>query len=129
MIVKLVDSPIFVVLKKRCSKILYYSSVQENNYVISHVCICYCEVYLWWSIGISVMHLCCNSEFIYSRGCRGRDRTVVRFTTTYAISAYHRWSSYHVHGKVYSIQHYIIKLSITCGRSVIFSKYSGFLHL
>jgi hypothetical protein len=26
---------------------------------------------------------------IYSMGCRGRDRMVVGFTTTYAISAYH----------------------------------------
>ena len=41
----------------------------------------------------------------------GRDRMVAGFTTTYAISAYHRLccefkpSS----GKVYSIQHYVIK--------------------
>ena len=25
----------------------------------------------------------------FMRGCRGRDRMVVRFTTTYAISSYH----------------------------------------
>jgi hypothetical protein len=46
-----------------------------------------------------------------SKKHRGRDRMVVGFTTTYAISAYHRLccefkpSS----GKVYSIQHYVIK--------------------
>ena len=33
-----------------------------------------------------------------------------------------------VHGEVYSIQHYVINLSITCVRSVIFSGFSGFLH-
>ena len=30
-----------------------------------------------------------------------------------------------VHGEVYSIQHYVI-LSMTCGRSIVFSGYSGF---
>jgi len=32
-----------------------------------------------------------------------------------------------VHSEVYSIQHYVISLSVTCGRSVVFSGYSGFL--
>ena len=44
-------------------------------------------------------------------GRRGRGRMVVRFTTTYAISAYHHWScvfEFHA-GEVYSIQHYVIK--------------------
>jgi len=31
------------------------------------------------------------------------------------------------HSEVYSIQHYRIKLSVTCGRSVVFHRYSGFL--
>jgi len=34
-----------------------------------------------------------------------------------------------VYGEVYSIQHYVIKLSVTCGRSVVVSRYSGFLIL
>ena len=34
-------------------------------------------------------------------------------------------SSNSAHGEVYSIQHYLIKLSVTCGRSVVFT---GFLH-
>jgi len=34
-------------------------------------------------------------------------------------------SSNPVHGEVYSIQHYVIKI---CNRSVVFSRYSGFLH-
>jgi hypothetical protein len=32
------------------------------------------------------------------------------------------------HGKMYSIQHYVIKLSVTCDRSVVFSGYSEFIH-
>jgi len=50
-------------------------------------------------------------EFELSCGCRGHDRAVVGFITTYAISAY-----YHLHcdfesrsDEVYSIQHYVIK--------------------
>jgi len=37
-------------------------------------------------------------------------------------------SSNPVHGEMYSIQHYVIKLSVTCNRSVVFSWYSSFLH-
>ena len=33
-----------------------------------------------------------------------------------------------VHGEVYSIQHYGIKCSVTCGRSVVFTGYSCFLN-
>ena len=46
------------------------------------------------------------------RGRRGRDRMLVGFTTTCAISAYHHYlvvSSNPVHGEVYLIQHYVIK--------------------
>jgi hypothetical protein len=32
-----------------------------------------------------------NLKVYSNRGCRGRDRMVVGFTTTYAISAYHHW--------------------------------------
>ena len=61
----------------------------------------------------------------------GRDHMVVRFTTTYAISAYHTnaVSSNPAHGKVHSIQHNVIKfVSLTRGKSMVFSWYSGFLH-
>jgi len=34
-----------------------------------------------------------------------------------------------IHFKIeISIQHYMINLSVTCGRSVVFCGYSGFLH-
>ena len=52
------------------------------------------------------------------RGRHGRDRMVVRFTTIYAISAYHQVvRSNPAHSEVYSIRHYV--------RSVVFSWYSG----
>ena len=62
------------------------------------------------------------------RECRGHDRTVVGYTITYAISAYHhkRWEFESGSDKVYSIQHYVIKF--VCDRSVVFSGYSGLLH-
>jgi len=37
-------------------------------------------------------------------------------------------SSNPAHGEVYSIQHYVIKFVCDLGRSVVFSRYSGFLH-
>jgi len=45
------------------------------------------------------------------RDCHGHDRMVVRFTTTYAIIAYHHWSwaLASLSGKVYSIHYYVIK--------------------
>ena len=47
------------------------------------------------------------------RGCCGRDRIVVGFTTTCSISAYHHCivvvNSNPIHGEVPSIQHYVIK--------------------
>ena len=44
-------------------------------------------------------------------GRRGRDRMVIGFTTTFAVSVYHHnvVSSNPAHGEVYSIQHYVIK--------------------
>jgi len=44
-------------------------------------------------------------------GHRGRDCMVVRFKTSYAISANHHWRcEFESHsGEVYSIQHYVIK--------------------
>jgi hypothetical protein len=33
--------------------------------------------------------LCHKAQTFFFRGCPGRDRMVVGFTTTYAISAYH----------------------------------------
>jgi hypothetical protein len=42
-------------------------------------------------------------------GRRGRDRMVVGFTTTYAISTYHQCEFESRSGEVYSIQHYVIK--------------------
>jgi hypothetical protein len=43
----------------------------------------------------------------------------------FEISTYHLES--HTSG-VYSTQHFVITLSATCGRLVVFSRYSGFVH-
>ena len=69
----------------------------------------------------------CTSTYTISAYChwgrRGRDRMAVGFTTTCAKSVtITTYSSNPVHGQVYSIQHYV-----TCGRSVVFSRYYGFL--
>ena len=41
---------------------------------------------------------------------------------------YYRCEFKTLSGKVYSIQHYVIKFLRSCGRSVVFSVYSGFFH-
>ena len=63
----------------------------------------------WTFTSIIVWHsyICCT-HLMYCRNRRGRDRMVVGFIITYAISAHHV-SSNPVHGEVYSIQHYVIK--------------------
>jgi hypothetical protein len=43
------------------------------------------------------------------RGHRGRDRMVVGFTTTYAISAYHHSCCEFKSGSGRGVQHYVIK--------------------
>ena len=55
---------------------------------------------------------------------------VVGFTTAYATVPITTEvvSSYPTHGKVYSIQQYVIKFVTDLGMSVVFSGYSGFLH-
>ena len=45
------------------------------------------------------------------RGLRGRDRMLSGFMNTCAVSAYHQVvNSKPVHGEVYSLQHYVIKI-------------------
>jgi len=44
-----------------------------------------------------------------SRGRRARDRMVVEFTTTYAISAYHHWCCEFDCRSGRGVQHYVIK--------------------
>jgi len=46
---------------------------------------------------------------VAKRGHRGRDRMIVGFTTTYAISAYHHWCCVFDSRSVRGVQHYVIK--------------------
>ena len=53
-----------------------------------------------------------NKSIIYSsqfRGRRGRDRMVVKFTTTCAISAYHHWYCEFESSSGRGVQHYVIQ--------------------
>ena len=54
-------------------------------------------------------------------GRRGCDRIVVRFITTYPSNAFHnyRWEFESRSSKVYSMERYVIKLSVTRDRSVV----------
>jgi hypothetical protein len=56
-------------------------------------------LFLYFNLCPSVMldSLSCSFtyiSFLFPRGRRGRDRMVVGFTTTYAISAYHHWCEF-----------------------------------
>ena len=90
-------------------------------------------------IRVFQMFICFSSRPPKVQLRRGRDRMVVGFTNTYAVSAYHHWapsqsvsitsnvvSSNLAHGKEYSIQHYIKFISILRWQ-VVFSGYSDFL--
>jgi hypothetical protein len=59
-----------------------------------------------------------HQNHIAEMGRRGRDRMVVGFKTTCAIGAYHHLSCEFepVHGKVHSIQHYVIKFVSDLGQ-------------
>ena len=59
----------------------------------------------WWTLSYL------NSGFYQrsKRGHRGRDRMVVRFTTTYVISVYHHWCCEFEYRPGRGIQHYVIK--------------------
>jgi hypothetical protein len=53
--------------------------------------------------------LCSRSDlFPNTGGCRGRDRMIVGFTTTYAISSYHHWCCEFWSRSGWGVQHYVI---------------------
>ena len=65
------------------------------------------------------------------RGCHGhgRDRIVVGFTSTFVISASVPITTNVVSSRILFIARCaLLSLSVTCGRSVVFLWYSGFLH-
>ena len=66
---------------------------------------------LWIQTQWSYQHLIEKYSviFVQMRGRRGRDRMVVGVTTTYAVSAYHRWCCVFESRSGRSVQHYVIK--------------------
>jgi len=69
-------------------------------------------------------------HFTFNRGCRGHDCMVVEFTTICAISAYHHLSCEFEPRSWQGVLDTTLfdKVYLTCGRSVVFSGYFGFLH-
>ena len=55
-----------------------------------------------------ILHTISNYTFL-RRDRRGRDRMVVGFTTTYAISAYHHWCSEFESRSEWGVRHHVIK--------------------
>ena len=69
--------------------------------------------------------------YIQQGGRRDRDRMVVGFTTAYAISDHHYQSCEFEPCSWRGALDTTLcdkSLSVTCGKSVVFSRYSGFLH-
>ena len=72
-------------------------------------------------------------KYIHCTLCwnRGHDRIVVGFTTTCAISVYHYWSCEFEPCSWQGVLDTTLcdkVCSVTCGRSVVFFRFSGFLH-
>jgi hypothetical protein len=83
-------------------------------------------VMLWNILNILMRDIYMISKY---RRHRGSGHMVVGFTTICATHVYHHWrESIPTHGEVYSINFMWSSLSVTCDRSVVFSRYSGFLH-
>ena len=68
----------------------------------------------------------CLCDYNLGSGRRGRDRMVVGFTITYAISAYHHWCCELESRSGRGVQHYLIKFVSDLPQ--VLSGSSGFLH-
>ena len=67
---------------------------------------------MWVSIFMSMTRFWNNLKQVQSNskgGRRGRDRMVVGFTTSYAISAYHHWCRKLESRRGRGVQHYVLK--------------------
>ena len=63
--------------------------------------------YVWWTFNSFVSDHSYGCQVCWGR--RGHDHMVVRFTTTYAISAYHHWYCGSDSCSGQGVQHYVIK--------------------
>ena len=64
--------------------------------------------FVQYNVLINVTYYIYNTRSL-CRGRRGRDRMVVGFTTTFAISAYHHWCYEFESRSGRGVQHYVIK--------------------
>ena len=105
-------------------KATYQTNSINHVGVDIHSCITDC-VSLYYPLYTIVGHIWqCNCH-------RGRDHMVVGFIATYEISTYYHWIceyESHTWRGVLDIMLCDTVLSVTCDRSVVFSKYSGFIH-
>ena len=86
-----------------------WTTVFSGVLVTQAVVICvvfYGSLFVFLAIVLSVLRFT-TSDYPWDR--RGRDRMVVGFTTTYAISAYHQWCYEFKSRSGRGIQHYVIK--------------------
>jgi hypothetical protein len=73
-----------------------------------------------WLTLFNTTKLNCRLHY-FTKGRRSRDRMVVGFTTTYAISAYHHWCCEFESRSVQGVQHYVIKFLSDLRKVVVFS--------
>jgi len=72
-----------------CYIIVHYTRVVNSCYYLSNHCAC--KITKKLHLNIKLLYLPYSYLSNNQGGRRGGDRMVARFTTTYAISAYHHW--------------------------------------
>ena len=108
---------IYLLLLTRTSEvtwfICYWLPEQPRSYdlfVIVAQSLVFCVVTLYYFSSCVIWPLYFCLTFILRRGRRDRDRMIVGFTTTYAISAYYHWCCEFESRSGRCEQHYVIKV-------------------
>jgi hypothetical protein len=102
---------IITILKVTLQGVKFCDLAKKKNNVDNILCIIFYRPW-WYNFHYIIIWLFYDLTFVLSEwGCRGHDRMVIGFITTYAISAYDHYSCEFesCSGEVYSIQHYVIK--------------------